>query len=88
MREQYSYTITNGVELSGRTYDQKGSDTKGVRPFAESILSHFDKSDFVETLDEIGTQDRLGRRAQGDSPPFSLGHLGQIAAAAGRVRLN
>ena len=31
------------LEFSGRTYDSKGSDSKVFRPFAECILSHFDK---------------------------------------------
>ncbi len=43
------------------------------KPFSEFVLRHFDKSDFVETLDEIGAQDRLGRRAQNSSPAVLLG---------------
>ena len=65
------------LEFLGRTYDSKDSDTKVFRPFSEFILSHFDKSDFAETLDGIGAKDRLGRRAQGDSPPILSGPLRQ-----------
>ncbi len=35
--------ITNGVRILGRNLLLKIVDTKAFRPFAESILSHFDK---------------------------------------------
>ena len=71
MYEQYAHTIANEVRFLGHDMDDKGSDTNA---FAEFILSRCAKSDFVETLDEIGVQDRLGRRTQGDSPANSMVH--------------
>ena len=72
MYEQYAHTIANEVRFLGHDMDDKGSDTNA---FAEFILSRCAKSDFVETLDEIGVQDRLGRRAQGDNPAILPGFL-------------